>query len=384
MSQVAIVKCNNYDEEQVYAKVRYAIDLLGGLKKFIKPKSKVLLKPNLLSAFAPEKGVTTHPSLVAAMVRLLKELDAQIFIGDSPGIETLKTLATFKKVITTTKMAEIADRYGIKCLQFKESVLLPNQEKYLFKELSVAKEVLDMDAIINLPKFKTHAQMYLTLCVKNMFGCIVGAQKSQWHFHAGEDYAYFARMLTELFARLRPTLNIMDAIVGMEGDGPAAGKLRQMGLIMASADGVALDSVACELVGAKRELFFTLAVAEKLDCGETKLSQIKILGEDLDSVRIKNFRFPEFISVSDMGPKVLRKYIKRLVASRPLVVKGVCKTCGVCREVCPAKAISIKSGKVIFDYEKCIRCFCCSELCGYHAIRIHKPLIARLLKKFKI
>lgn len=380
---VAIARCQYYDEEYVYKTVRNSVDLLGGLGKFIKPGNKVLLKPNLLSSYPPQKHITTHPFLVGAVVRLLKELGTRVYLGDSPGIDTVKALANYGKVLKITGISAIADKYDAECIQFKNSILLPREKGHLFKEIRVAKEVLDMDNIINLPKLKTHIQMYLTLCVKNMFGCVVGPQKAQWHLRAGTDFSYFARMLVELYESVKPTLNILDGIIGMEGDGPAAGRLRNTGLIIASADGVALDRVVCEILGGNPDSFFILNSARQLNCGETNLSGIEILGENLDSVRIKGFRFPTFINVSDIGPKVLRKYIHFLTTSRPLVLKEICKMCGVCQEVCPAKAIIKNGNRLYFDYEKCIGCFCCAELCKYHGIKIHTPILGRVLNRLK-
>jgi uncharacterized protein (DUF362 family)/Pyruvate/2-oxoacid:ferredoxin oxidoreductase delta subunit len=380
-SKVSLVKCRSYDEGLVLEAVQKAVELLGGWPAFIKPGSRVLLKPNLLTAYPPERAVTTHPAVVAAVVRLLKDQGARVYIGDSPGIETVKSFANYERVLKMSGIAQVAKRYGVECITFKEPVLLPKREGHLFKELRVAEEVLKMDAIVNLPKFKTHVQMYLTLAVKNMFGCVIGHEKARWHFHAGRDYAHFARMLVELYDSVRPVLNILDGVIGMEGDGPSAGKARDIGLIMASADGVALDRVACEIVGGDTKYFFTLEEAKKINCGETALSQIEIAGEPLAGVKVAHFKLPRFIGMY-MGPQFLQGQIRALVSARPVPLRHNCKLCGVCVQACPAAAITRRKDRLIFSYDKCIGCFCCAELCMYQAIKIKRPLIGRLVQGY--
>ncbi|HTY45554.1 MAG TPA: DUF362 domain-containing protein [Patescibacteria group bacterium] len=380
-TKVSLVKCPSYDEGLVLERIQRAVDLVGGWAAFIKPGSRVLLKPNLLTAYPPERAVTTHPAVVAAVIRLLKDRGAKVYIGDSPGIESVKSFANYERVLKISGIADVAKRYGAECIAFKEPVLLPKKPAHIFKELRAAEEVLKMDAIVNLPKFKTHVQMYLTLAVKNMFGCVIGNEKAHWHFHAGRDYAHFARMLVELYDSVRPTLNILDGVVGMEGDGPSAGTARDIGLIMASADGVALDRVACEIVGGDEKHFFTLEAAKQIGCGETSLSRIELAGEGLASVKVAHFKLPRFIGMY-MGPEFLQGHIRALISARPVPLRRNCKLCGVCVQACPAAAITKTKDRLIFAYDKCIGCFCCAELCMYQALQIRRPLLGRLVQGY--
>ena len=202
MREVSIIKCTDYDDAKVFTAVKEAVDLVGGITKFVKPGDVVLLKPNLLAGKSPEQGVTTHPAILRAALRLVKEAGGIMKVGDSSA------LGNTEKNAERAGYATICDEFGAEFVELKTPVNLKNPDGLVFKRMEVAKEAIECDTIINLPKMKTHAQMYLTLGVKNLFGCIPGKRKLQWHLSAGIDTLGFASMLIDLMALVKPKLNI--------------------------------------------------------------------------------------------------------------------------------------------------------------------------------
>ncbi|MFZ3091460.1 MAG: DUF362 domain-containing protein [Nitrospirota bacterium] len=377
-AQVAIVQAKTYDDARVYEDIKRLVDLLGGINRFVKKGNKVLLKPNLLSAKPPEAGITTHPAVIKAVAKLVMEAGAIPFIGDSPGGRAIN----FEKVAAVTGMKQAADELGIRLVDFRNSVELSTTNGGIFKKLNVAKEAIDADVIINLPKLKTHVQMFLTLGVKNMFGCIIGLQKAQWHFKAGVDRKYFAAMLLELYSLLKPSLTIVDGIVAMEGDGPgSAGKLRNLGLVFAGSDAVALDTVICNALGVKNEELPILVAAKEKGIGITEMERIDVLGERLKDVSIHDFIRPKMIDVM-FGPNLLKKFLMNNITSKPIEDRKMCTLCSKCIEACPTDIISIKNKRLAFDYDKCIRCFCCLEVCPEGAMMVKQGALLKLFSYF--
>jgi len=217
-SSVSIVKCLNYDEEIVLNELRRSIDLIGGIQTFVAKGNRVLLKPNLLYGRSPEKAVTTHPAIVKGMIQIVREAGGVPFIGDSPSVgSTIK--AAEKAGIKT-----VAEEMKCPLVEFDKPVFPTKGRGKIFKQLEIDQTVLEADVIINLPKWKTHTQMLLTLGVKNLFGCIPGPRKAVWHLKAGEDRKTFAQILVDVYQVIRPSLTVLDGVVGMEGNGPNSGR----------------------------------------------------------------------------------------------------------------------------------------------------------------
>ncbi|MBI5286242.1 MAG: DUF362 domain-containing protein [Deltaproteobacteria bacterium] len=374
--KIAIQKASTYNPEEVYNAIKAAIDLLGGMSFFVKEGERILIKPNLLSAKPPEAAITTHPSGVGAGIRLVKEAGANPFVGDSPGVGGALRVATRAGIL------EVCQEMGVEVVDFTESIELDNPKGKTFKRLQVAREVVEADGVINLPKLKTHTQMLLTLCVKNMFGCVVGKRKPQWHLAAGVDRDAFARMLVDLYLLLQPRLTIVDGVVGMEGNGPGtSGDPRSIGLIFASLDCIAMDAVITEVLGMKAEALFTTRVARADGLGETMLERIGVLGERVEDVRIKDFKFPALEGVMwELGmPDTVEAYLRKTLTPRPFIEHERCTLCRLCIEVCPPKVMSLVEGTIEIDHDGCIRCFCCQEMCPEGAITVKEGWISKLL-----
>ncbi|MFH1625625.1 MAG: DUF362 domain-containing protein [Pseudomonadota bacterium] len=371
-SRIAIVKCGDYQVDKVYEAVKESVDLLGGMGAFIGDGDRVLLKPNLLSGKPQERAVTTHPSVVFAAARLVKEAGGVPYIGDSPGIGNLR------RVAEKTGMKKVADDMGIELMEFSEIVDVENKRGHVFKRFEIAKAFFEVDAVINLPKLKTHSQMVLTLGVKNNFGLVVGNRKAAWHLKAGLDVNFFAQMLVDLYLLIQPKLTVVDGITGMEGDGPGSGDPIDIGLIFTGIDCVALDVVISQVLGVDPDKVFTTRIAKQRGIGKTCLKDIDVLGERLEEIKVRGFKLPKIHDIGFRLPRFLSNLIKDLVTLKPAIDHTKCGSCQVCIDSCPPQTMRMVDGKITIDYRSCIRCFCCQELCPDGAVKIKKSWLSSL------
>ncbi len=371
-SSVSIVRCQNYDEDEVLRGLRKAIGLLGGIEHFLQKGNRVLLKPNLLYGKPPEKAVTTHPSIVKGMIKIVREGGGIPFIGDSPAVGGL---------VRTAEKAEIkrvADEMNCPLVEFDRPVLSEKSPGTHFKQLEIDQAILDVDVIINLPKWKTHGQTLLTLGVKNLFGCIPGPRKALWHLRAGDNHKLFAQVLVDVYQAVKPPLTVLDGIVGMEGNGPNSGRSIPLGLILASNDALSIDQVVCDLLGISRKALLTNRVALEQGIGK---EGIDVLGERVGDVSISHFQFPPLSGADWNLPGFIRRALKNALSTKPVLEEEKCILCNQCVEICPPKALERKEEGLIFDYGKCIRCFCCQEVCSEGAIQIEPGWAMKLLNR---
>jgi len=365
--KVSVVKCYSYDEEFVLEKVRKALDLIGFE---IKEGSKVLLKPNVLSAKSPEEAITTHPAIINAICKILKEKKCKISIGDSSGIGIEGTKEAFNK----TGIKEIAKRYNAELIPFEKSKIIYKKiNGKILKGIHVSKSILDADFIINMPKLKTHTLVGYTGAVKNMFGIIPGGKKSYYHKICGNQIT-FADLLVDIYNCRIPDLNIMDGIIGMEGNGPAAGKIKKTGIIIASKSGIALDFVAAKIIDFKTDDILTNKALVKRGLKP----EINVVGEKNIKVSYK-----QPVKTIRKVPGFLIKVFYSLVNPEIKVNKKKCKKCLVCLKACPVKAISLINNEIKINKKKCILCYCCHELCPEKAIIIGHSSIARFITSLK-
>ncbi len=361
-SAVSIVRCADYETDHVLDATRSAVDLLGGMEKFIKPGERVLIKPNLLKASPPDDAVTTHPEIVRAVIRLVHGAGAEAVVGDSPGFGDLK------RVCEKSGVAKVVEEEGAAFADMDDAVQVRNGGQ--FHRFEIARAVAEADAVINLPKLKTHGMMTITGAVKNLFGCIPGKRKVQWHFNAGVNRDSFARMLVELYGLIKPRLTIMDAVVGMEGNGPGSGDPRFIGLIFGGQDPVAMDAVSGAVVGTDPALLYVVRAAAEAGMGETELGRIPILGEPLAGVTVAGFRLPPREHLEWPLPEWARRLLKDALTVRPVINHSLCIRCGICQGHCPQGAIGDAGKQLSIRYRDCIRCFCCQEFCPRGAIAV--------------
>jgi uncharacterized protein (DUF362 family)/Pyruvate/2-oxoacid:ferredoxin oxidoreductase delta subunit len=367
--EVAIVKCKNYSPELVQEKVGQAIDLLGGISDFIKPQSRVLVKPNLLMATEPESGIDTHPEVVRALVRILRKIYCSVFVGDGPSAWGAQA-----EIVD-----EVYERSGMKKVCEEEGVSLVKLDKRRWRgKFPLAAWLDDCDYLVSVPKFKTHDLMTLTGAIKNLFGLVSATYKTELHkkYFDKED---FAKILVDIYQETKPVITVIDGIVAMEGDGPAtSGKLRNTGLILAGSDCVALDSILALIMGL--EPFDILSTKEASDraLGTADPDTITILGERLEGIIGEPFLLP----TTSIGKKVPRPVInlaKKLIKFYPCVERDNCIQCAACIRACPNKVISLKDKRITFDYSECISCFCCQEACPASAIKVKKSMFAKMI-----
>lgn len=388
MSTVAISRCNSYDQDEVQRAVREALAALGGLDLFVKPGQTVLLKPNLLGAKPPETAVTTHPAAVEAVANEVIALGATPIIGDSPPFQG-QNARRYEALCRVTGMKDVSDRLGIDIVCLDDPWRMVKAGGEYYRELPVSSTFLDADVVINLPKLKTHGLTGFSGAIKNMFGCIPGLKKSQLHLQAREDREIFSEMLVDVFATCRPTLSIVDGVVGMEGPGPSKGKPKDIGVIIAGVDTVAVDVAACEVVGFDPASIAHIRIAGERGLGECDLGKIDLLGENVAQVSVAGFRPSPTIGSGLAGmPAPLYRALRNQFVPMPRVNRHACVGCGDCALVCPVKTISIvarrrypgkRRAKV--DRRDCIACYCCDEACGYNAIRIHKGWLGEMVRR---
>ena len=378
---VSLHGCPAYDLEQAKAALQKVFEDLGGIARFVKPNSQVLLKPNLLLKKSPDKMATTHPVFVEAVVRLVQQAGGIVTIADSPG--GLYTHAALKSVYAGCGMEEVARRTGATLnynLADRDTEIrgeIPNHRA------KIIEPYFNHDVVITLSKIKTHCMTYYTGAVKNLFGLIPGVHKAQYHYKFKEKND-FCNMLVDLCEFAKPALSLMDGVVGMEGNGPSNGRPRKIGVVMGSVNPYALDMAACALIGIQGEKdVLVLKNAVRRGLAPEKLEDILIVGEPLKSYFVKDFKMPDTAShqFGDKVPKVVARWLEKGMYPFPSYSKNRCVCCGKCVAACPPKALTIKGSDVpLLNKELCIKCYCCQELCPENAVRLRKIWLLKFIK----
>lgn len=370
-ARVSIVKCEDYTPSNVLRAVKEAVDLLGGIEQLVSPGQRVLIKPNLLSPKPPEAAVCTHPAVVESIAGLAMGAGGTCLLGDCPSISG-DSPQGYERLLDVTGMADVIRRTGIGAVRLDDTCEereIPGAKVY--RRMPVSGALGEVDTIINVPKFKTHELTLLTGAVKNLFGCVPGRRKIQFHLQAGCNPEMFAQILVDLLRTVRPALSIMDGVVGMDGQGPAAGRRKSFGVILASADPVALDAVACSIAGFDPMIVPTLRLANEQEVGVADLSRIEVVGASVDEARIEDFLLPPRGDIVSRLPKPLYRMLRNHMVRKPVFLREKCTGCRTCALGCPVDAISGEGKKLRIDYSRCIRCYCCQEVCPEEAI----PLI---------
>ncbi len=376
-SKVALVACDSYDDARVYSAVTRGLDLVGGVSNFIKHGEKILLKPNVLFGSDPAKCVTTHPSVFKAAGRLLQEAGAQVSCGDSAGFGSCESN------MRRAGLKKAADELSIPLADFDEGQEVIHKAALLNKRFIIANGVLASDGIVSLPKLKTHGLMRFTGAIKNQFGCIPGINKGQFHIKMPDPYD-FAAMLVDLNTFIRPRLYIMDGIMAMQGNGPRSGSPRKMNVLLFSSDPVALDAVACRIIGLNPEFVPTSKRGEEAGLGTYHYANIEIVGDGVEQFIAGDFEVVRRRPVSSSGGRVMA-FLKNQTCAKPIINQTKCTRCGTCAKVCPVEPKAIDwdpDDKVNFPrhhYDRCIRCFCCQELCPEGAITIKNTLLGDII-----
>ena len=362
-NRVAIVECSNYELDAVTKALEKIIENTS----FPNVEGKyILLKPNVLSDAPVEKHISTNPLVVRAIIRLLKKKGvARIIVGDSPGLP----LPSFKPV--NCGIWSVIEDEGVEWVDFSEGAVLRTLPSSGFKVLQTH-YLDDVDLVFSIAKMKTHQLMMATGCVKNMFGTVPGLNKSPMHLKAPSPSS-FSRVICDIYRTHMPEYSIMDAVISMEGAGPANGTPRHTGLLLGSHSAPALDKAEALIMGYDPHDIPILQTLEKEKKGIT--DGIYPLLNPMD-ITINDFRRVE-VKKRSLFSSLILPYIERRsehtkthLRPAPVFNENVCRRCTKCIQICPAKALELKNNMIEIDTNKCIRCYCCHEICPFNAIEV--------------
>jgi uncharacterized protein (DUF362 family)/Pyruvate/2-oxoacid:ferredoxin oxidoreductase delta subunit len=374
-AKVSLVKAHDYEFAQIHAALEKAIELIGGMQKIVKPSARVFVKINHLSPPSPaERGIVTHPVFVEAVLELLKAVSANITVGDDIDSGT-------SDGFEVSGIRQMCQRAGVRLINLREAGFLEARcNGLLLDKLYISRIALEADVIVNLPRLKTHSLTVFTGGIKNMYGTIPRGLRTRFHYEymRSED---FCQILTDIFSAVRPQLTIMDGILAMEGEGPASGNLRRLGVMLASQDTVALDAVATKIIGLDPMDVHTTRYAHRRSLGVGDLQCIEVVGERIENVAVTDFKPPAAYGnvLLERVPKVLSRFLSTRMSTRQQVRQSQCTGCSECEKACPSGAISINGKTARIDQSRCINCMCCHEVCRFGAIIPKRPVARRIL-----
>lgn len=373
---LCIKNCDDYDKETVLECIRgifeenCVLENISGLT--------IAVKPNLVCKKTPEHAATTHPVIVWAVCKLIKEAGAEAIIAESPsGFFDTGVLKSLYKV---TGIEKAALESGA-TLNFDTTVTeVENPEGKYLKKLKILTPLANADKIINIAKLKTHGMMVYTGAVKNMFGSIAGFEKTQYHFQLS-DYDEFADCIIDIFLANSPVFNIIDAVVGMHKAGPTAGEPYKLGKILAGTNAFELDVAATSII--KVDCMRVPVLKKAVERGLTT----KFAPKDIIPVEDFVVKYNDDLTRLHFSDGLLGKMMSASMRPRPVFNKNKCKACEECVNCCPAKVIHIEEkGKNKYakvNLQGCIRCYCCQEVCLFKAVKIKKPWLNKIMVRNK-
>ncbi|OPY34460.1 MAG: Ferredoxin [Methanomassiliicoccales archaeon PtaU1.Bin124] len=378
---VALVRCEDYSRELVYSRVKEAIDLLGGLDRFAKKGQRVLVKPNILRASPPDEAVCTHPNVIWAVCRLLRENGCEVVLAESPGAGAVYGPNQLRKAYETAGYSSLSEELGVVLNENVSYREVANPDGRLVKRFLIIEPAIEADVLIVVSKLKTHLLTKMTAATKNLFGVVPGMEKASFHGRL-QDPMDFSRMLVDLNELMRPSLQIIDAIVGMEGDGPGSGDPRKLGAIIASPSYAAADVVAARMIGLDAASVPTIGAAVERGAIDGDL-QVEVRGEALQDLTVQDFRLPSTYARgrNPSGGAVVRRMAKlvRSYTLRPYIDPDRCNGCGRCERSCPTKAIRQVRGRMKVRVRDCIRCYTCHEMCANGAIDLERSMAGKIM-----
>jgi uncharacterized protein (DUF362 family)/NAD-dependent dihydropyrimidine dehydrogenase PreA subunit len=344
-----------------YENCRPAIDKAFELFPQEVKGKKVLVNPNALRASNAEDAVVTNPAVIRAVVEKLEDLGAsEIIVGDNPG---MVSYGDNEKTFKQSGLMEASKGYYQNI--GSDSLKLDFNPEFL-AQVNVSRAVMEADVIISVPKFKTHGLTVITGAIKNSYGIIPGALKANLHYRSG-DTLRFNQVIVEVFSLRVPDLFIMDAIVGMEGNGPASPDLRDIGQILAADNAVAMDAVMARMMGIDPQILPFLKMARDRGLGDYEASAIELIG---DLTVIPDFKYPPVLQRAEAMVPGMEQFFLSRINLRPKADPDLCTGCGTCVEQCPASALSLDDSIPQVDKDVCVACFCCQEICPEMAITL--------------
>ena len=365
-NKIAVRKCNEYDLQKIY-------DIISDIYKVtegpcVKGK-KVLVKPNILTDDDPAKCISTNPVVVEAMIRFLQSEGATVMVGDSPAVHTQKFRGEKSGIFG------VCEKTGAKWIDFMTN---PAEKSLRKGKIRIAGIVNEMDLIISMPKFKNHELVYFTGAIKNTLGLVPGFSKAKQHaLH--QDRSKFGEFLVDLNEAVTPDYFLMDGIMGMEGPGPGRGLPVEVGLILGSTNPLAIDMTASRIAGYEPLLIPTSRVAFFRKIWLSSEEDIIYNGPEIATIIKKGFKKVPVSTTNNIALKFVMKRIKFLkkLERRPVFIHENCTGCQKCVNICPVQAIlplPSKKTHIVLTDNKCIRCFCCSEVCMDNAVVIRRKV----------
>ncbi|NLS98316.1 MAG: DUF362 domain-containing protein [Planctomycetaceae bacterium] len=361
MTTVFLERCEHYDNVKtvlapIWEKIG-AADLVAG--------KKVLLKVNLTKGGPPDLAVATHPAFTAALAELVRESGGEPYVGDSCSIYGFT-----RETIELAGYGEMSRQTGVPCVPLDSGKVHPVKIGGAhLRDTYLSEYVLDADVIISVPKLKPHDYVEFTGALKNVVGMLPGAIKPYLHYKYSR-WEDFLHVVLDLFAHVRPALAFVDGILAMEGQGPTNGTPRQVGLVAASRDPVAVDAVLADLVGLPVVRLLTLAGQRGL--GESDLEKIEVVGPPVDDVRVKIQ--PANPTKAKIGLLGKLKYGVRYYGVRPVLNTESKDALRELARLCPVDAIDLTGRPRI--RRNCVRCMTCIESCDNGAVT---PKVPRVL-----
>ncbi len=385
MDKVILVPATEYEQDKIDAAVKEIFERLGGAAKIVGQNKNVFLKVNLVREMSPDKCGTTHPSIVAAVAKILiKECNCSVTVGDSSG--AAYTASTMNSIYKTCGMAAACLSSGAVLNQnFESSVKSINGK--VVKHLEIIDAFTSADVVINIGKLKTHSFTGYTGTVKNLYGLIPGLVKAQTHSLYPELDEFVDCLIDiEQYAAPKIVLHLLDAVIGMEGNGPTNGQPRLIGKVIGGKNPYLVDAVGVSLFASPWDMPILLKANERglisKDFSET----------DFDFKSLKNFYINDFKTVKIINTNfthtgLLKRFLKKeWVTQRPVINSKICKGCGKCFAHCPKTAIIMRGEnapkKAYINPKLCIRCYCCQELCPFNAVKLTKPVLYRIIRLF--
>ena len=378
--RVCVTACDRYDTDTLDRIIEKQCEVLG-LSDYITEGCSVVIKPNLVIKRKPEEATTTHPEVVAAVIRAVKRRGAgSVTIAESSG--GLYNKAAMSAIYQTCGITDVCKREGaeLNTTDFS-SVMLSHPEGVQCRQFGIITPIVNADVFINIGKLKTHCMTGLSGAVKNLFGTIPGLAKPEMHCQYPEK-SDFQQMLVDLCTLVRPQLSFLDAIECMEGDGPSGGSPRFMGAVIGGRNPFAMDIVACSLINMNPDKVFMLKHGMARGFCPSSIDEVELIGT-IEGLVVKDFQHPrsketDFLDYLPSFLRPLGRKIEKKLSPRPVIRKKNCVGCGKCAESCPQHTITIANKKANIDYSKCIKCYCCHEMCPVKAIDVKRRSIFNL------
>lgn len=390
MDKVAIVRCESYNADEVCEKFEKLIKYLDLNKEKTNFKGKkIVIKANLVSALPPSKCATTHPRVVEAVAKWVIANGGECQIADSSGGPFNSTY--MNNVYKVTEMVKVCKNSGATTNQDFSYSEIESINATMHKTIPIINALNNADLIINIAKLKTHTFMGYSGAVKNMFGAIPGLMKVEMHGNFKDQFS-FSNYIIDIFETLKHKifLNIIDGIEGMEGEGPTGGTPIKMNCLLASENAYNLDYVMQKIMGVDPLSMPLVQMQAKRNLiNFNNLQDIKIMGDDLPSFIKSDFNNPQIEIYNKSNKKIpifLNSFVHKVMTRRPHISASKCKGCKKCYNHCPVKAIEMKQkhnkkSYAKIDYEKCIRCFCCQELCPFNVVKIKCGIVYKIVHR---